>query len=264
MSEAAERELALLRRALERERRAREEAERLLESKSAELWEHHKQLHRIATHQLISEEEQRAEFARLIHEGLGQELAVALLFLRRLGGHEQLDSAIAGVERAIDTVRRISMLVSPPALTQLGLSAAIQMIGRDLTSRQGVGFDFEEVSTHARYPRSIEMILFRCVRELLVNALRHSGGTHVGVFIEHHSDAISITVSDDGCGVDEAEHGSDGVGFGLVTIREQLASVGGTLSLKNGPESGLIATVSIALEPAVRMTEELYHGAVSK
>ncbi len=264
MSEASKHEIALLRRALERERRAREEAERLLESKSAELWEHHKQLHRIATHQLISEEEQRAEFVRLIHEGLGQELAVALLFLRRLGGHEQLDSAIAGVERAIDTVRRISMLVSPPALTQLGLSAALQMIGRDLTTRHGMGFDFEEVSTHARYPRSIEMILFRCVRELLVNALRHSEGSHVGVFIEHHSDAISITVSDDGRGLDDSETGAEPVGYGLVTIREQLASVGGTLTLRNGLESGLVATISIALEPALRMTEGLYHGSVSK
>jgi signal transduction histidine kinase len=248
--------VALLKRALERERRAREEAERLLETKSAELWTHHQQLHRIAIHQLIEEERQRAEFARLIHDGLGQELAVALLFLRRLGGDEQLDSAIAGVERAIDTVRRVSMLVSPPALAQLGLSAALQMVGRDLTTRQGVDFDFEEVRTHTRYPRILEMLLFRCVRELLVNALKHSGAARVGIFIEHHSDAIAISVSDDGCGLDEFDEPSES-GFGLMTIREQLESIGGTLELSSGLDGGLIATVRVSLETALRLTEGL-------
>lgn len=248
--------IALLKRALERERRAREEAERLLESKSMELAQHNRQLHRIATHQLIEEEKQRAEFARLIHEGLGQELAVALMFLKRLGGHEQLDSAIAGVERAIHTVRRVSMLVSPPALVQLGLSAALKMVGRDLAERQGVGFDFEEVRTHARYPQILELLLYRCVRELIVNALKHSGASRIGLFIEHHSDAIAIAVSDDGCGLDELVDPTEN-GFGLVTIREQLESIGGTLELTAGPERGLIATVRVGLEAAMKLTEGL-------
>jgi signal transduction histidine kinase len=214
------------------------------------LEEHRGLLQRLAAKQLIVEEEQRAETARLIHDGIGQDIAMSGLLLKQarselgLAAPRSMLDGLRVIDGAITKVRELSLSLSPPALLELGLVAALEMTGRDLAGRHGLEFEFEEVTTTARLPRPMEILLYRVVRELMINVIKHAEASQFSVFIECHEELVTASVEDDGRGIDvgNAERRE---GFGLLSIREQLTPLSGSLVLQPLSAGGTVATISI-------------------
>jgi signal transduction histidine kinase len=215
------------------------------------LEEHRGLLQRLAARQLIVEEEQRAETARVIHDGIGQDLAMSALLFKQ--ARSELDAAapramldgLRVIDGAISKVRELSLSLSPPALLELGLNAATEMTGRDLATRHGLEFEFDEVTTTDRLPRPMEILVYRIVRELMVNVIKHARASQLSVFIECHEERLTATVEDDGAGLDPSAGEQPREGFGLLSIREQLTPIAGTLVIQPGASRGLVATLSI-------------------
>lgn len=92
-----------------------------------------------------------------------------------------------------------------------------------------------EVSGSAHVPAGVELSAFRVVQESLTNAMKHAGpGANATVSVVRRTDAVTVTVEDDGRGViSEAMHSG---GHGIGGMRERVAALGGTLDV--GPRSG--------------------------
>lgn len=91
----------------------------------------------------------------------------------------------------------------------------------------------------------MELSAYRIVQEGLTNALKHSGAGHVQVRVRYDDDALAIEVHDDGRGVGE----DDGLGHGLVGIRERVNVYGGEMSAGRGPDGGFLLRSRLPVKP---------------
>ena len=96
-------------------------------------------------------------------------------------------------------------------------------------------------------PRAIDLSAYRIVQEGLTNALRHAGASHAEVTLGYRADELELQVLDNGAGTTT----TNGLGHGLVGIRERVKIYGGEMSAGAAPEGGFMlrARLPIAHQP---------------
>ncbi len=93
-------------------------------------------------------------------------------------------------------------------------------------------------------PATVDLAAYRIVQESLTNVLRHAAATTAEVQVQHHPDAVEVTVTDDGRGGESPITESQGDGSqttepqGIVGMRQRATAVGGTLHAGPRPEGG--------------------------
>jgi signal transduction histidine kinase len=115
-------------------------------------------------------------------------------------------------------------------------SPSLERLGELAAATGAVGFSVEVEQTGAArsLPVSIDLAAYRIVQEALTNAVRHSGGSHALVHLEHGEAALVVQVDDDGRNVKRA-----GVsGNGIVGMTERAHALGGTLEAGPTVEGG--------------------------
>jgi signal transduction histidine kinase len=93
-------------------------------------------------------------------------------------------------------------------------------------------------------PRAIDLSAFRIVQEGLTNALKHASASHADVSVSYGHDDLQIEVRDDGAGNSKG----DGLGHGLVGIRERVKIYGGEMSAGAAPEGGFVLSARLPRE----------------
>lgn len=191
---------------------------------------------------------ERARMAREIHDTLLQGLAGLELQVDAVSS--QLDSTAGQVKQQLDRIRRqIQSDVSEarqsiwglrsPALEAHDLASALQGLGQSLTASSGVEFEFVVSGTPSRCAHKIEEHVLRVGREALSNAVRHAHARRLRLELHYDADSITLRVSDDGRGFDVGEAESrGGTHWGLTTMRERAAAIGGHLRLVSKPGEG--------------------------
>ena len=91
----------------------------------------------------------------------------------------------------------------------------------------------------------LAIALFRIAQESLTNVARHSRATHVWIQLLLEGEILSLTIQDNGQGVD---HEQNTGGFGLLGMRERAKAIGGTFTLRNRPEGGAEVRIEIPLD----------------
>jgi signal transduction histidine kinase len=131
------------------------------------------------------------------------------------------------------------------------LGAAIsEWLEQQLQNVYDLEFSFSEEGPKTALNEDIDAILFRNVRELLTNVIRHASASQVSVHIEHAEDIITVIIEDDGVGFDPdaiAQKRGRGAGFGLFSIQERMSDLGGTFEIQSAPGRGSKAILSIPL-----------------
>ncbi len=199
-----------------------------------------------AAHRTLEEQatvEERRRIARELHDGLAHELAFIASKTRgaAAGAEAPPDArALAGAaDRALDEARRaITVLsVSQPQ----SLDDAISQTVEDLGSRLGVAWDLQ-LADDVEVPGEVRENLLRIVREAITNAASHGASEHVRISLER-DEHLRLVIEDDGCGFDTEREDAAG-GFGLQSMQERAASVGGVLSVDSVPERGTRVAVA--------------------
>jgi signal transduction histidine kinase len=132
-------------------------------------------------------------------------------------------------------------------LEYLGLVPAIKIFCREFTEHQNVDIDFREHDVPETVPQDVSLCLFRVLQESLQNSAKHSGARSFETQLWASSGQIHLTVRDSGRGFDlAAAYGS--AGLGLISMRERLKSVGGTLSIDSQDGSGTTIHARIPLD----------------
>ncbi|MCB4359042.1 PAS domain-containing sensor histidine kinase [Quatrionicoccus australiensis] len=207
------------------------------------------QLRNLAIEATLSEERERLAIARDLHDELGQLLHVAKIKLDTLG--KSLPAEQRGAVRELDTlladasrqVRSLTSQLTPHVLRNLGLPAALRWLCGEMQTHYGLELecDVDDLPADIALSPAQESILFRGVRELLFNVFKHAGSPCARVSLSCVAAELCIVVEDKGVGmaVVAADERSAGSGFGLLSIRERLAYLGGSMVMDSGSSAGL-------------------------
>jgi signal transduction histidine kinase len=94
--------------------------------------------------------------------------------------------------------------------------------------------------------KNLRVLLFRLVRELLFNVVKHAGTNEATLFLVETDERLRVVVEDEGDGFDPAlldEHGTGGIG--LVSVRERIEMIGGELAVDAAPGEGTRVTIEM-------------------
>ena len=239
----------------------------ITERKQAEqkLAAYQERLKALAAQLTIVEERERRSIAVDLHDNVGQsltlsrlQLAAAIKAAEDADLRERLSELSQTLLQAVQDTRHLMFELSSPTLNEIGLGAAIEEWA-DVKIKKRYGIDVEQVDELELHDldEDLRALLFRHVRELLLNVVKHARASKIGVRLEKEGRDIRVTVQDNGIGFDP-EQVAGGVssegGFGLFSIQERLTDLGGTLAVKarsNGGTSIVMTVPGLAIKTGV-------------
>jgi PAS domain S-box-containing protein len=217
------------------------------------------QLKSLASQLTLAEEHERRRLATELHDRISQSLVISkikLEALRKCGYGEKLDKAIEevcnSIGQTIQHTRTLTFDLGSPVLYELGFEMAVsEWLTSQIQEKHGLAVEFEDDGRPKPLEDDVRVLLFRDVRELLINVVKHAGAHKVKVSIRKLGNRISVTVEDDGAGFDPAETISMAAKrgeFGLFSIRERLEDLGGHLQIDSAPGQGCKVTMTAPLK----------------
>jgi signal transduction histidine kinase len=201
------------------------------------------------------EERERHLIAADLHDFVGQNLAVMLFKLAALRKTVSAPKVIGQLEeireligRTIQYTRSLTVELSPPILSEIGLEAAVESLSEGIQKTYGIGITIADDGQLKQTDNETRYLLFRIVRELLMNVVKHAQANAVKVCFARNEDIIHITVEDNGIGFDAEKGAGRDSGFGLFTIRERLKRLGGYFAIDSRAGSGTKVILSVPLK----------------
>jgi signal transduction histidine kinase len=200
--------------------------------------------------------EERQRLAGEVHDGIGQTLAAAGLQLAALKRALPQDSEIAAIagelsaslQQAQAEIRTLAYAQQPPWIEgPNGFEEALREFVVGFARRAGISQDVEHVGSPVSLSPASQLALFRTLQEALVNVHRHAQAGHIRVRLAWSSRTVSLSIQDDGIGLDES--GSAHFrGVGLLSMRTRLSQLGGSLDMVSGPGGTTLAAM-LPVEP---------------
>jgi signal transduction histidine kinase len=226
--------------------------ERQTRGRYRELAQSRRELEQLSSRIVDAQEEERRSISRELHDEVGQSLGALLVDLGRLSTNlpqkseeirERLDHMKQVAERTVGTVRDIALLLRPSMLDDLGLVAALEWQGREVSRRSEMEVAVESENVSDDLPDEYKICVYRLVQEALNNAVRHSQARNATVRVTSNGDGIAVEVKDDGRGFDPARTR----GLGILGMEERVKRLGGTLAVKSAPGQGTMVTAELPL-----------------
>jgi PAS domain S-box-containing protein len=216
---------------------------RELELRNAEILQQSEQLRELSQRLLQIQEDERRHVARELHDSAGQTLTALGM---SLGHVAQLASRSAPqlvddlketdqfVRQLSQEIRTMSYLLHPPLLDESGLPVALRWYAQGLAERSGLTIDVNIPDDLGRFPRQMELMMFRLVQECLTNIHRHSGSKTAEITVWREEAEVLLEVQDQGKGIPAdrlASIQSQGGGVGVRGMRERIRRFKGRMDI---------------------------------
>jgi signal transduction histidine kinase len=243
--------------------------EDISEQKKAEekIQSYQKQLRSLASELSLAEERERRRIATILHDHIGQTLAISKIklgaLLESLSASEHIENmreVREYIEQAIKHTRSLTFELSPPILYDLGLESALEWLAEQAQEQHGIQFEFENDGQSKLVNDEIRIFLFTAVRELLVNVAKHAQAKRVKVTVRRIDENLSIHVADDGIGFNASKKNfylDENKGFGLFSIRERLHHLGGQMEVRSQRGRGTRVILLAPLKAEKKHEEKL-------
>jgi signal transduction histidine kinase len=219
---------------------------------------------------------ERERIARELHDGLAQVLGYvntksqAVEGLLEAGRTDEarahLDELAAAARSVYVDVREAILGLSTPELEGTGLVGTLDRYGTRFAeaAKLVVRVEATAAARHAELPPAVEAQAFRIVQEALTNVRKHASARRVTIAADVRDATLHLEVRDDGRGLDEPSDPGEPVSgaagdrtgpggwprYGLTSMRERAASVGGSLALEPDPLGGAVVRLAVPLTPA--------------
>ena len=215
----------------------------------------------LATEVIAVGDRERAALARELHDSTAQRLAGLLLQIST-AARDCTDQAIApallsareAAQELTEEVRMLAQTVHPRVLDDLGLPAALRKLARDSSSGTGIEVDVAASGAVSDVPHPIAAVLYRVAQEAVRNAIRHASPRHVWLTLEVDTTTACLEIRDDGRGFDLAAAERERRGMGLLSMRERVTLVDGSLELHTAKEGGTAVIATLPLMPTPEIT----------
>jgi two-component system, NarL family, sensor histidine kinase UhpB len=189
---------------------------------------------------LAAQEGERRRIARELHDEVGQALTAAMLRLDRV----EVAEAKETLRMTLEEVREIARRLRPEALDDLGLRNALRALVASVARDARLDVTPEIEADLPLLAAEQELVVYRVAQEALTNAVRHADADALRVSLRADSDAVVLTVQDDGRGFDP---GNDTTASGIRGMRERALLVRGRLDLQSARGRGTVVTLRIPL-----------------
>jgi len=207
----------------------------------------------------VVEERERRRLTEALHDGVTQYLALAKITLdplqQRLHGDDRaaIDTVTRLITQAIGETRSLSFQLSPPMLYDLGLAAALSWFAEKLEQDTGLRVEIVDDGFDPLLDDVTASVVYRTVRELLVNVAKHAKSATATVSLVHRGAELEIVVADRGTGFDPSQmpHG----GFGLMSVSEQIRRLGGVVEVEAAPDEGVRISVRLPHADALSLRD---------
>ena len=205
------------------------------------------QLQALAVELLQAEQRVRSRLAQTLHDDLQQLLVGAKFSLAKLRGRScpdelaLIDQVESMLNQSIDGTRSLTFELSPPILQDRGLAASLHWLGRWMQQKHGLEVEVAAEAQADPQDHQLVMLLFHCCKELLFNVVKHAQvrWAQVQLTLDGQGRCCAV-VTDHGCGFDMARLQTQDVParFGLMSIFERMAMVGGDCRITTAPGNG--------------------------
>lgn len=213
-------------------------------------------LYQMVAHQRQIKEAERRRLSGELHDALGQNLLalrmdVATLY-HRTGLfhphlHEWTGSALANLDQTLLSVRTLIAQLRPFEI-ELGLEPAIEWELNRFQRASGIDchLEIDSATREANLSEEEVLTLYRSLQEGLGNVAKHAHASRVDVVLRTANKKVTMSILDNGVGL-QSEQDGQAQGFGLLEMRERVASLGGRVTVKSLQAHGMAVTVSIPL-----------------
>jgi signal transduction histidine kinase len=230
------------------QRRRRREAERQVRGRRAALAASYEHIRDLGSRLLMAQDSERARIARELHDDISQQMALLAIDLELLNMPGQAEAeklASEALDRAqtiAKSLHDLSHRLHPAKLRLIGLVAALHSLQREL-ARPEIAIEFSHRDVPAALSPELTLCLYRVVQEALQNAIKYARARRVVVHLQGEPDRLLLSVADDGAGFDVDS--AWGTGLGLISMRERVEAVGGTLQIRSGRDAGTRIEISV-------------------
>lgn len=201
-------------------------------------------------------EEENIKVAREIHDELGQSLTAINLELMWISKKYSNNTDIVNrigmlsgiVNDTIKTVRKISSELRPRLLDQLGILAAIRSYLTEFTKRSGINCETDLPEGEINLDPILSTSLFRIFQEAVTNIARHSKASKALVKIEIQSGRLTMTIQDNGIGMNAFNGNTNGYSLGILGMRERAILLGGNINILSQNGSGTEVKLEIPIK----------------
>jgi signal transduction histidine kinase len=203
-----------------------------------------------------SQEEERRRIARQLHDDVSQRLAAIEIDGDQLEanlppGASEAKRAIRRLRRRItklsEDVQRMSQLLYPSIIEDLGLEAALQSLTEEFGARENTVATFSSRDVPADIPLDAAIGLYRITQETLRNVSTDAGRTRAQVSLRGSAGSIQLQIAVSGAGFDlNAEQ----PGLGLLSMKERARHIGATFHIHSTQADGTRVTMKLPVRAA--------------
>jgi two-component system sensor histidine kinase UhpB len=214
-----------------------------LRDKQDLLKERHSEIHDLAGRLLSAQEDERKRIARELHDDVSQRIAMLAIGLEELSEsfppgmdtERVLSQNLLNDAQDLGTdVHELSRQLHSSMLEHTGLEVSLRSLCRAASQKYRIMVELHSEGASG-FSADINLCLFRVAQEAVNNAIKHGNARRIDVLLRKKKDRLCLRVQDNGKGFDMVGRTS---GLGLVSMRERLRFLGGTLELKSEPGGG--------------------------
>ena len=251
--------------ALQSQDQANASEQRWLEQRNLndELVRKQRLLRLLASELTLTEQRERKRLATDLHDYLAQLMVLGRLKVGQARPKALSDATLVMLideindifSKSLSYTRTLMAELSPPVLQDLGFFAALQWMSEQLSKQFAIMVDIRLPPEHVIVPEDQALFLYRAVRELVLNVVKHAQTSEVTITLTVGSnDELRIRVADQGRGFDPhvIDNQTPGEHFGLASIRERIEAMGGWFQVESAPGRGTTLALGLPLAKTVQ------------
>ena len=215
------------------------------------------QIRGLALNLTTAEQQERHRISQVLHDDLQQRLfaikthlsfmEVGLRKVEAQQLHDEFNKLASQLDEAISVTRNLSADMSPVVLQGEGLPDALMWLAQQMQERYGLQVAVRNGVAAFALEKSLRVILFQAVREVLFNVAKHAGTSEATVSMHQLDGIMRITVEDRGKGFDALHMPS---GSTLLGIKRRLSLLGCQMTVESTPGKGTLVHIDVKTEPA--------------
>jgi two-component system, NarL family, sensor kinase len=204
---------------------------------------------------LLGQDEERKRLAKDLHDGLGGILSVAKYSFSNMKQNliisaenaEAFDKSMGYLDKSIRELRRVAHNMMPEALIEFGLDTALKDYCNSIAGSGVIGITYQSFElTDDSIPPASASVIYRIIQELINNILKHAHATTAAIQLVRRTDALSITVEDNGSGFDIGILKTSG-GIGFLNLQNRVSYLEGTIDIQTAPGKGTFISIEIPI-----------------
>ena len=201
-----------------------------------------------------TEEKERTRFAKDLHDGLGTLLSSINIYLSLIksGDLEETEKkniinfAKALIDEAILNTKEIANNLKPNIISHFGLVLSLKSFCKKVNETGVINISFNS-DIKKDINKESEVALFRIIKELINNTLKHASASKIDINITDDGDLLTFTFQDNGIGFDTNKiiDQEKTNGMGIQNIISRIKTINGTYVIESNKKEGTKVIIKI-------------------